>query len=84
MTPYTLVFQYDPFDADSRLKLATPQKEVETYIIPTNSIPALVEKIEDLDKLYTINRICIAAPPFYYAELQRQVPNEINKRMEQV
>lgn len=85
MTPYHLVFQYDPFDMDSRLILTTSiGNEVETHIIPTNDMPALVEKIAELDTLCAISRILIVAPPFYYEELSEQVPDNIKERMERI
>lgn len=85
MTPYHLVFQYDPFDMDSRLMLTTSiGNEVETFIIPTNDMSALIEKIAELDAACTVSRILIKAPPFYYEELSQYVPANIKERMEKI
>lgn len=70
-----IVFQYDPFDIDSRIIFAEDERVTDIKVIPTSEIAAVAQHIVTAYAEYSAEKLSIYAPPVYYNELVENINN---------
>ena len=70
-----IVFQYDPFDIDSRIIFAEDERVTDIKVIPTSQITDVAVEIARAYAAYDAEKLSIYAPPVYFNELIEHINN---------
>lgn len=70
-----IVFQYDPFDIDSRIIYAEDERVTDIKVIPTSEITNVAAEICRAYAAFDAEKLSIYAPPVYYSELMEHINN---------